>query len=167
MARKPNDQDKPVDLSLLDRLVDDDPDTAEERAATPKESLRRLHAGIRRDVESLLNAHLSPLSIPPDCPELDGSLRGYGLVDVTTGPFGGRSGRTTIRKLILSTLDTYEPRLKDVKVEILDTVDEIDPKLRFRISATLMADPAPLDIQFDSALEPITHRIELDETDRG
>ncbi|MGE3647832.1 MAG: hypothetical protein AB7G10_05815, partial [Reyranellaceae bacterium] len=51
-----NDKDTPrALLSLLDRLIDEDPENQVELPPTPTEALDRLREGVRRDVEALLN----------------------------------------------------------------------------------------------------------------
>ena len=51
-----NDKDTPrALLSLLDRLIDRDPENQVELPPTPTEALDRLREGVRRDVEALLN----------------------------------------------------------------------------------------------------------------
>ena len=45
----------PVTLSVLDRLIDNDPKNNSEVPLTRPQSLRELRAGLKRDLEWLLN----------------------------------------------------------------------------------------------------------------
>ena len=54
---------------------------------------------------------------------------------------------------------TFEPRLKNVNVELLDKSDPIDRVLRFRIDALLHVEPISDNVSFDSAFEPVQGRL--------
>ena len=60
-------------------------------------------------------------------------------------------------------LKEFEPRFKKVNVSYLDNKDNTDRTLRFRIDATLYADPSPEIVVFDSILEPVTRSISIEE----
>jgi len=61
----------------------------------------------------------------------------------------------------------FEPRLKEIKVAYIENKDLKDRTLRFRIDATLYADPTPEVIVFDSVLEPISRTVSLEEPRNG
>ena len=67
----------PVSVSILDRLLDDDPKRSEEAMPTRAQSLRNLKIGLRRDLEWLLNTR-QPVEIPNSL-ELQKSVYLYGL----------------------------------------------------------------------------------------
>jgi type VI secretion system protein ImpF len=56
--------DVQVTISVFDRLIDNDPRTSVEAAPTRAETVRRLRAAVRRDIEWLLNSRR--IAVPPD-----------------------------------------------------------------------------------------------------
>ena len=51
----PNDSGRAVQLSILDRLTDDEPAARTEAPITREKSLRMLRSAVQRDLEALLN----------------------------------------------------------------------------------------------------------------
>ena len=62
--------ERAVQLGLLDRLLDFEPDTRSEAPITRAESLRRFRAAVKRDLEALLNTVRISFEIPESSPEL-------------------------------------------------------------------------------------------------
>ena len=86
MARvRPN---QPLVPSVLDRLLDDDPEISREAPASRHQVLRELKMAVRRDLENLLNTRVRCLALPAHCKELNQSLVNYGLPDFTGGQPG-------------------------------------------------------------------------------
>ncbi|MCU0635799.1 MAG: hypothetical protein MUE41_13070, partial [Gemmatimonadaceae bacterium] len=81
MARRELDQLVPP--SLLDRLIDDEPRLAGDPSLTQRESADAFVAGVRRDLEWLLNTRRPPVAIPAHCTELEHSTFTYGVPDTT------------------------------------------------------------------------------------
>ena len=52
-----------------------------------------------------------------------------------------------------------------MKVVPLNNAEESDRTLRFRIEATLYADPIPELVTFNSVLEPVTRTVSIKEAD--
>lgn len=137
--------------SVLDRLIDYEPEYSREAAASRAKNLRILKQSVRRDMEWLLNTRQT-MGIPPELKEVQSSIAAYGLPDIST--FSGRSGadRMRLRRAVEQAIEAFEPRLEGVTV----TVDpEPGPSLalKFRIDGRLKVDPAPEPVSFDTLLQ--------------
>src|SRR3954470_18006227 len=73
--------DQPLVPSVLDRLLDDAPETTTEPARSRAQLLRDLKQSVRRDLEDLLNTRRRHLDLPPGLAELDHSPLAYGIPD--------------------------------------------------------------------------------------
>src|SRR5436305_521075 len=106
---------RPIQLPLLDSFVHD-----EDTPRTRNESLTRLKAAVRRDLEWLLNTRRTAPDLPEGMDELERSVYWYGLPDfssvaVTSGP-----GRSDLLNEIQAAVNRFEPRLLQVKVIAVD-----------------------------------------------
>ena len=139
-----------VVLSLLDRLIDDSPDDPTERIdeATAE---RLMKHGIRRDLEGLLNAK-RPHGGWVERPGLAGTVLSFGLPDLSTDDFASPVVRERIRRLIVATIRTHEPRLRRVEVE--GDSGPTSTGIRFRISAVMMVDRVEEAVVYDARLRP-------------
>ena len=154
-------QSQPLVISVLDRLVDLDPDTSVEAPRSRVQVLRELKQSVRRDLENLLNTRRRCVGWPPQMNELDLSLVNYGIPDFTGLHLGTSRLRDDFRRSIEEAIRRFEPRFKTVRVEFLTNAEPEDQTLRFRIDALLYADPAPEPVIFDSSLEPNTGTFEV------
>jgi len=153
MARiEPN---REVLLSVLDRLLDDDPDVRHDPAYVSRNALRDLRASVSRDLETLLNTRRRALLFPDDLKETRSSILAFGVPDMTGANMASRTARTQFLRRIEEIVQRFEPRFKRVKVIHTDTQDPLDRTLRFKIEALLWAEPAPELVAYDSMLEPI------------
>jgi type VI secretion system protein ImpF len=153
--------DQPLVPSVLDRLLDDEPDNSQETPKARHQVLRELKQSVRRDLENLLNTRWRCNSWPPDLDEVELSLVNYGIPDFTGVNMAAPSERERLRQTIERIVRRFEPRFKSVKVRLVDNVDPVDRTLRFRIDALLHAEPAPEPVVFDSQLEPATSDFEV------
>ena len=80
----PQELERTVQRSVLDRLIDTDPDNASEPALTWAQSVRELKHAVRRDLEWLLNTRRIVTPAPEGWAELPRSLYHYGLPDITS-----------------------------------------------------------------------------------
>lgn len=152
---------EPLLPSVLDRLLDDDPDSQTELPKARHQILRELKDSVRRDLENLLNTRWRCEELPDDLDELELSLVNYGIPDFAGTNMSLPSERERLRQLIEKVIRRFEPRFKSVKVAMLQNQDEFDRSLRFRIDALLHAEPAPEPVVFDSQLEPATTHFEV------
>jgi type VI secretion system protein ImpF len=153
--------DQPLVPSVLDRLLDDQPDAREEPSRTRGQVLRELKQSVRRDLENLLNTRWRCMTWPESLEELARSLANYGVPDVTGADLGSNEKRQSFLKPLQTAIGLFEPRLKNVEITVLDNTEPLDRVLRFRIRALLQVEPAPEPVVFDSAVQPITGGVEV------
>ncbi len=149
--------------SVLDRLLDDDPEQSQERARSPAQELRELRDSVMRDVGNLLNTRRRWPAPDPALDELVPSLADYGVPDVTGADLSGGRALEQFRSALETALYRYEPRFKTVRVEVKSGADPGDRTLRFRIDALLHADPVPESVVFSSIVDPVTGGFEVEE----
>ncbi len=142
-----------VTLSVLDRLIDEEPKTPTDRYPTRAESVRRLKTAVRRDLEWLLNTRQRPDPAPESVPETYRSLYNYGLADFTTLTLSAAKDRQRLLRSIETTIANYEPRLAAVKVVPVEVDSKGARVLRFQIEGLLLMDPAPEQVSFDTVLQ--------------
>jgi type VI secretion system protein ImpF len=147
------DPDLAVTTSILDRLLDLNPDVGTDPPANRSQSVRQLKASLRRDLEWLLNTRRNPEEVPETYEELYRSLYNYGLPDVTSMGLHSPRDRQRLLQLIEQTIEIFEPRLTQVRVEALDNTSSGARILRFQIEGLLKMDPAPEQVLFDTVLQ--------------
>lgn len=143
--------------SVLDRLMDDNPDSTQDAPRTPAQQLTRLRNGVRRDLEALLNTEKCCVSPPVGLGELALSVIEYGTPDFLSVFTSASQFREEFRKALEDTIRRFEPRFFSVKVSLKNDGDYLDRTLRFRIDAMMYAEPAPEPLIFDSQLDPASH----------
>lgn len=153
--------EQPLVVSVLDRLLDDEPEVSTEPAQSRVQVLRALKQSVRRDLENLLNTRTRCLSWPPGLKELKQSLLNYGLPDFNGADLGSTKAREQFCGLVQAVIRQHEPRFKSVRVQLLAGAEAMDRTLRFRIDALLRAEPAPEPVVFDSVLKPATGAFEV------
>jgi len=164
MTRVPADQ--PLIPSVIDRLVDDEPDRQQEPVKSRNQVLRELKQSVRRDLENLLNTRWRCAPLPPHLSELELSLVNYGIPDIAGADLGSAEQREEFRRTLEGAIRRFEPRFQTVAVEVLENAEPGDRVLRFRINALLRVDPAPEPVVFRSAVEPATGSIEVEGASR-
>jgi type VI secretion system protein ImpF len=152
-------------LPLLDRLIDDAPDTPTDRPVSAGEAMAALRASVRRDLEGLLNARRRWRSWPAAFTELATSPVGFGIPDFTSGAFADQRRREWLRAEVEDTIRRFEPRFARVQVSLLDGRDRLEPTLRLRIDALLHADPAPEPVAFDTVVDATTAEVSVRASD--
>lgn len=148
--------------SVLDRLLDDDPDVSTEPASTARPLLRDLRRAVQRDMENLLNARRRPLSWPKEEGELERSVLDYGIPDLTGANLASQEAREAFLRLVESVIRRTEPRLQQVRVVPVEKDEPVERTLRFRIEAQLIAEPAPEPVVFESELEPVSRTLKVE-----
>jgi type VI secretion system protein ImpF len=151
MAR--SDTDYTVTQSLVDRLIDRDPKTPADPTITRAQSVRQLKAALRRDLEWLLNSRRIPDAAPESMAELSQSLYNFGLPDFSSMSLNSPKDRNQLLAELENTVALFEPRLKDIKVSLVETPGVNTRMLHFQIEGMLMMDPAPEQISFDTVLQ--------------
>src|SRR5262245_21543678 len=92
--------DQPLVPSVLDRLIDDDPEVTHETDRNQTQVLRDLKVSVGRDLKSLLNTRIRCILYEPDLAELDLSLVNYGIRDLTGLTLGTESEREEFKESI-------------------------------------------------------------------
>jgi len=151
----------PITLSILERLIDDEPKSRMEAPLTYSGSLAKLKLALRRDLENLLNTRCAPEDLLPEsCAEIRRSVYHYGVPDITDIKANFLYDDEHLRSLIATAVATFEPRLAGVRVSVLPATANTRV-LRFVIEGMLQIDPAPEHIVFDAALELISGEYQL------
>ena len=153
-------RDGPVTLSVLDRLIDQEPERKLEPPLTRAQSLRELKAGLRRDLEWLLNTRRTIEESPPSLKELERSLYNYGLPDISSLYLRSSKDQDTLLKAIRVAINYFEPRLMNIKVTLEPAADDTRV-IRFGIDGLLRMDPAPEHVFFDTMLEPMSGQYQV------
>lgn len=150
MAR--TDNEVRVTPSVLDRLLDYEPELSREPLASRAKSLRQFKQAVRRDLEWLLNTRQIAEGLPPELKETNDSLAAYGLPDFTTLSTESAADQKRIKREVEETIRRFEQRLENVVVSF-EPGRPTERGLRFRIDARLKVDPAPEPITFDTVLQ--------------
>jgi len=155
MAEQP---DVPVQTSLVDRLIDLQPDSRHEAAITARQSVGQLRSAVRRDLEALLNTRAHHRSWSEALGEIGHSIVAYGLPERNAAGIAGENWRERLRAAIEDTVRTFEPRLTAIAVTVVDNAPgATDRSIRFRIEATIQLSPAPEPVTYDSQFDPATN----------
>lgn len=157
------DKKKNLRASILDRLIDSDPSNRVEAESSKHQKLKQLRQSVRRDLENLLNTRLRIIEPDDEYSQLKHSLLNYGLPDLATVNISNIDKRKAFVQQLESLLMDFEPRFKSVSVNYQDNSNSVDRTLRFRIDATLYADPSPEVVIFDSVLEPVSRTVNIEE----
>jgi type VI secretion system protein ImpF len=146
--------ERTVQYSLLDRLIDNEPQTSVEAPMTWAQSVRMLKASVRRDLEWLLNTRRINESPPDALSEVAQSLYNYGLPDITSLSRDSTHAYTRLLRQVERAIALFEPRLSRVRVSLVETEGEnARRELRFLVEAVLRMDPNPEPVVFDTVLE--------------
>ncbi|MBI3560594.1 MAG: type VI secretion system baseplate subunit TssE [Gammaproteobacteria bacterium] len=153
--------------SVLDRLIDNDPQNQSEVDVGRQQQSKQLRDSVKRDLENLLNTRFSVTSPPEELTQLEKSLFNYGLPDLATLNILNIHARNEFSLRLERVLAEYEPRFKSIKVNYIENKDKADRTLRFRIDAVIYADPLPEMVVFDSVLESITRMVTIKNVSHG
>ncbi|MBW2740232.1 MAG: type VI secretion system baseplate subunit TssE [Deltaproteobacteria bacterium] len=135
--------------SILDRLIDHEPDLSREPVPYCLVSIGQIKASVVRDIENLLNTRRQILILPVEYSQVNDSLFVYGLQDFTSKNPGSPFVKQQLRQDIEKTISQFEPRLKNVSVH-LETTAQNKRTLRFRIKGMLVVEPVAEPVTFDT-----------------
>lgn len=145
--------ERTVQPSLLDRLTDHDPRSTSEGRVGYLESARQYKAGLQRDLEWLLNTRRIPVSIPEELEEVSRSVYNFGLPDVTSISRDSHEARDRLLRRVEDAIALFEPRLANVRIGVVEMEGENHRReLRFHVEGTLLMDPTPEQVIFDTVL---------------
>lgn len=156
MARLPN--KAPPRLALFDRLLQGD---SIETDRNVDRALHELRESVRRDLEILFNTR--PGRLPDDAAltELRQSILAYGLPEVQSQNLASPTQQERFRKMLQEVIRRFEPRFKELSVELIVPENQLDRLLRFQISALLETDSAAEAIVFNTMIDPVTGMLSL------
>jgi type VI secretion system protein ImpF len=144
--------DTQVTLSVIDRLIDDDPKAPSEPALTRAQSVRLLKEAVKRDLEWLMNTRQTPEAVEDDYPQLSRSSHNYGLPDLSSFSLHNVGDHARLRRAIEASIAVHEPRLTATRIQ-MDSNPTVMRGLRFQIQGMLRMDPSPEPVTFDTFLE--------------
>jgi type VI secretion system protein ImpF len=143
-----------VTLSVLDRLIDQEPKNQVEAPLSRAQSVRMLKAAVRRDLGWLLNTHRIVEEPDEALKEVNRSLYMFGLPDFSNYTIASAADQSKLIRHIASTIKLFEPRLANVRVVQLETPATIGlQQVKLRIEGVLLMDPSPEPISFDTVIE--------------
>ncbi len=141
-----------LQASILDKLIDHEPDVVAEPIASRMMNLRDIEASVVRDIENLLNTRRTVFIPPVALNNVNKSLHMYGLRDFTAENPNSPHVVQKLRREISQSLALFEPRIKNVVVHIENKGSSRD--LYFRIAGTLAIYPISEPVIFDIRLDP-------------
>jgi type VI secretion system protein ImpF len=155
--------------SLLDRLTDDQPQTATEYTEFKVMSLRQLRQAVLRDLAWLLNStSLDSMQDLSGYTAVSNSVINFGvpvLAGMAASGIQLRGLQQRLREVILN----FEPRIIPATLQ----VRSVDPEsslghnvLSFNINAQLWAQPAPIELLFQTHVNLESGQTELNEAPR-
>ena len=156
--------------SLLDRLVDDEPEKNVESRDKRVLSLRQLRAAVLRDLAWLFNtSRLDALQDLEPYPEVRRSVLNYGIPDLTGHTASSIDTKDMERMLKQAVLD-FEPRLlrESLRIKLIVNEDQMNHNaMTFNIEGQLWAQPAPLHILLRTELDLEAGDVVVNESSGG
>ena len=150
-----------IRLSVLDRLLDDDPGNSVELPLDENQKLRMIQLYVRRDIQDLLNTRYRCVAWPPELEELSDSLINYGIPDFTAASLNASQDVDILIAAIRRAIALFEPRLTELRILQIDNQYYVDRTFRFRIEAMLMIEEKKHRVQFDSSMESATGQFDV------
>jgi type VI secretion system protein ImpF len=138
--------------SIVDRLIDPEAAGTDVRRGY---GLPQMLEVIRRDLEDLLNTRQTHSGLDPSFTHLQNSIFAYGLPDLVTLNAMTTQQKEEIAVRIENVIARFEPRLRDVRVFLVDAEEKSRLSIACRIEGKLAVDPSP-DVMFDTILETTT-----------
>ena len=142
----------PVTLSVLDRLIDNEPKNRAEVPLTRAQSLRELKLALKRDLEWLLNTRKTIEPSPDSARETNRSVYHYGFSDISSKSVLSARDQSDLVREMESAIAIFESRLRRARVRMEQTTGSYRT-LKFVIEGLLCMDPTPEPVRFDTVLE--------------
>ena len=149
MVQSVKEKQENIQASILDRLIDREPQLSRESVQYRLLDFSQIKAAVIRDLENLLNTKSQIMPVPAAYNEVNESVFVYGLSDFTSHNPKSPSVRQVLRQTIEKTISKFEPRLKNVTVQIEAPSEEVR-MIRLRITALLVLDPVTEPVTFDT-----------------
>lgn len=153
--------------SLLDRLLDDEPDHRKESVEDRVMTKQALRQAVLRDLGWLFNVtNLSDDLDPDRFPQTIKSVLNFGLPPLS-GQYASTVHRTSLERSIREAILEFEPRLLGHTVEVELVMDrsvlDMHNQVSVRIRGMLWAQPVPLEILLRTEIDLEEGRIQVTE----
>ena len=125
------DTKKKLRPSILDRLIDNDPNNNVEIDRDQHQKLKDLRDSVRRDLVNLLNTRFRMVEPDDELVEVRKSLLNYGLPDLATVNISDKVKRKEFIDHLETVLIDFEPRFKSVKVNYMEKLRLTRPYITF------------------------------------
>ncbi len=120
------------------------------------ESVRRLKAGVRRDLEWLLNTRRSAGDLDASLAETVRSVYLFGIPDFSAYSIATAKDQGRLIRALKSAIEIFEPRLANVRLSLVEANAQGTRSIRFRLEGMLRMDPTPEHVSFDTVLQLTT-----------
>jgi type VI secretion system protein ImpF len=143
--------------SLLDRLIDDDPDTRADATGERFMTHRALRAAVLRDVSWLFNTtDLGDAIAEEQFPHAFASVLNYGL-PCLSGRFASTVDSVLLEQAIRHAIERFEPRIDPASLEIEPVLDrsvlDMHNQIALVIRGLLWAQPVPLEFALRTQID--------------
>ena len=155
-------QDRVIASSVLDRLLDSEPDRPSDQSMSLTAQTRQLRESIRRDLEALLNTRRSPLSPPAHLPELADSALSYGVDGFVSANLVTDEAKVDLARALERRIARTETRLANVHVTILRNRNTGERTLKMRIEASFRLQDETPPIRFETTIDPSSQRFSIE-----
>ncbi len=149
--------------SLLDRLLDAEPDKAQDPPRTRQKQVADALESLRRDLETVLNTRRCPKTPAKALPRLRRSLLTFGVGDFIGANMITREQRQIFATAIEESIRESEPRFRNLSVSVMDPRDAAERVLRLRIEAMVVLEDSAVPVLFASSINPATLRFSVAE----
>ena len=147
------DSQMPLVPSLMDRLIDTEPDVSTEPLWSRSHTLAQLKESVRRDLENLLNTRQTRTDLFRQSCETARSILTYGVPDFTALGLDASDEQQRLKEAIERAIRSFEPRLIQVQVDVEETDSILNRTIHLKINAVLCVEPVIESIVFDTIVE--------------
>jgi len=155
--------------SLLDRLTDHAPAQKRENFDQQTLSLAQLRQAVLRDLGWLLNTtNLEAVDDLSEFPLAEKSTLNYGIPGFA-GMIEAGSRLDALERQLAEAIQAYEPRIRSetLRVRTRAMTDDANPSLVFEIEGELWAQPVPVPLYLETAIEVETRLAVVNEVKGG
>ena len=142
--------------SLLDRLIDHEPDKKKETRNQRVLSQSKLRACVLRDLTWLLNnSNFESAHSLDSWPQIASSVINYGVPDLS-GVTASGVDPVQLERVLRAAIEQFEPRIlsESLRVSVIKNSDEMRPNsLMLTIKGELWAQPVPVELYLRTELD--------------
>jgi type VI secretion system protein ImpF len=169
LATRPPERDR-LQPALLDRLLDDDPQSQTEAPAARVLTKLQLRQAVLRDLTWLLNTVRPPDIDGERAPHAAASVLNYGLP-----PLSGAQASTldiaTLEQNVRQAILLFEPRIlpDSLRVRALEDVSALNThnQIAIEITGLLWSQPVPLEVMIRTELDLETGQVSVRDSNRA